>query len=112
MTKPHRYNEEMAEVFYQGVQKIHEIYDDDASLIWDNNPSSATVVFKFLQFKGVGIKIATMATNILVRELGVELSDYYSIDISPDSHVLKIFNRLGLVESKDNKEMVIYKARE
>lgn len=111
-TKPHRFNEEMAEVFYQGVQRIHEIYNDDASLIWANNPSSATVVFRFLQFKGAGVKIANMAANILVRELGIEFSDYYSIDISPDTHVLKIFNRLGLVERIDNREMVIYKARE
>ncbi len=111
-TKPHRYNEIMAEVFYQAVQRIHEIYNDDASLIWANSPSSAAVVFRFLQFQGAGVKIATMATNILIRELGVELSDYYSIDVSPDSHILKIFNRLGLVETEDNKEMVIYKARE
>ncbi len=110
--KPHRFNVEMAEVFYDAVQKIHTVYNDDASLIWKNKPSSATVVYRFLQFKGAGIKIATMATNILVREYKIKLSDYYSIDISPDVQVKRIFYRMGLVESQDDVNLIIYKARE
>ena len=110
--KPHRFNEDMAEIFYDGVQRINNIYGGDASLVWKNKPSSAHVVYEFLQFNGCGIKIATMMTNILVREYGVELSDYYSIDISPDVHIKRIFYRFGLTDKQDDIDSVIYKARE
>lgn len=109
---PHRFNVKMAEVFYEGVQRIHNQYDDDASKIWSDKPRSATAVYRFLQFKGAGIKIATMAVNILARDYHVELADHYSLDISPDVHVKRVFYRLGLTSEEDDREAVIYKARE
>lgn len=111
--KLHRYNDKMAEVFYNAVHKIVEDYNSDASNIWNNKPSSALVVSRFLDFDGIGIKIATMATNILARDFKVELSDYYSIDISPDVHIKRIFKRMGFIQKKDvnNIEKIIYKSR-
>jgi len=108
----HRFNDKMAEVFYKAVQKIHNDFHDDASLIWKDNPSSATVVYRFLEFDGVGIKIATMATNLLARHFKIPFSDYYSIDVSPDIHVRRVMKRLGLIKENDNNNMIIYKARE
>ena len=110
--RPHRFNEKMAEVFYAAVQHIHSVYDDDASAIWSGRPGSAEVICRFLEFRGAGVKIATMATNILTRDYRVELKDRYAIDVSPDIHVRRIFYRLGLIPDEDNREMVIYKARE
>ena len=55
----HRFNDVMAKVFYDGVERIVKDYDGSASKIWAGNPSSAAVVYRFLQFNGVGIKIAT-----------------------------------------------------
>lgn len=111
--KLHRFNDDMAKVFYSAVHKIVEEYNGDASNIWNDNPSSATVVSRFLDFDGMGIKISTMATNLLSRDFKIPLSDYYSIDISPDVHVKRVFKRMGLIKEKDiqNIDKIVYKAR-
>ena len=109
--KLHRYFKKMSEVLYHAVQRIVREYDGHAERIWIGTPSSAEVVYRFLQFEGAGPKIATMATNILARDYKVEFSDYYSVDISVDVHVLRVFRRLGLCRSNASNEEVIYKAR-
>ena len=114
MTSPeplHRFCEEMSRNFHDAVRVISEDYVGDASNIWRNKPSSAEVVVRFLQFRGVGPKIATMATNILARRFKVPLSDYYSIDVSADVHVRRVFQRLGLVREGAGIDEVIYRAR-
>ena len=108
----HRFNDTSAEVFYNGICYIIDKYDGNANKIWSNNPSSAQVVYKFLEFSGCGIKIATMAANILARQFKIKMSDYYSIDISPDVHIKRVMYRLGFVEKEAQNEMIIYKARE
>lgn len=110
--KLHRFTDNMGKVFYDAVQRIHHNYADDANNIWNGKPSSATVVYRFLEFNGVGIKIATMATNILARDYKIRFSDYYSIDVSPDVHVRRVMFRMGLVEKKAGSDKIIYKARE
>ena len=110
--KYHRFNEVEAENFYKAIQRIKNQYDGDASNIWNGCPSSATVVYRFLEFEGMGIKIATMAANILARQFKIEFSDYYSIDISPDVHVRRVLKRLGYLNENPTIDQVIYKARE
>ena len=108
----HRFNKIQAEIFYSAVQRIIDEYHGDASLIWNNKPSSAKVVYNMLQFKDCGIKIATMAANILARQFKIKFSDYYSIDISPDVHVGRVMKRIGFVDNKADNTKIIYKARE
>lgn len=110
--KFHIFNNDMAEVFYNGVCHIVDKYEGKANKIWNDNPSSATVVYRFLEFYGCGIKIATMAANILARQFKIPMKDYYSIDISPDVHVRRVLYRLGFIEKNAKVERVIYKARE
>lgn len=114
MTHPeklHRYPKEMSRNFYEAVQRIQGQYGGNASRIWSGRPSSAAVVYRFLEFRGAGPKIATMSANLLARHLKVPFSDYYSIDISVDVQVRRVLARLGLIEVGDSPEQVIYKAR-
>jgi endonuclease-3 len=114
MTEPeplHRFPERMSQNFHDAIRVIAEDYGGDASNIWRGKPPSAEVVYRFLQFRGVGPKIATMATNILARDFKVPLSDYYSVDISADVHVRRVFCRLGLVGQDATIEGLIYRAR-
>ena len=110
--KFHIYNNDMAEVFYNGICHIVDKYEGKADKIWNDNPSSATIVYRFLEFDGCGIKIATMAANILARQFKIPMLDYYCIDISPDVHIRRVLYRLGFVEKEASPDMVIYKARE
>jgi len=108
----HRFNNTMAENFYLGIQKIHKDYNDDAANIWKGKPRSATVVKRFLEFKGVGVKIATMAANILARKFKIPMSDYICIDISPDRHLKRVFKKLGFISKNASNDELIYAARE
>jgi endonuclease III len=108
----HRLKQKMADIFYSAVQKIGQEYSGKASLIWQGQPSSATIVRRFLEFNGAGPKIATMAANILVRDFKIPVSDKFSIDISPDVQVRRVLERLGLVREDASNEEIIYTARE
>jgi endonuclease III len=108
----HRMKENMADIFHSAIQRIGEQYSGDASLIWQGQPSSATIVRRFLEFNGAGPKIATMAANILVREFKIPVSDKYSIDISPDVQVRRVFERLDLIREGASNEEITYTARE
>lgn len=114
LTKPeplHRFPEKMSLNFHAAVQRIADCYAGDASRIWRGEPPSAEVIFRFLGFRGIGPKIATMAANILARNFKVRFADYYSVDISVDVHVRRVFTRLGLVAEKSTVDEIIYCAR-
>ena len=98
----------MGEYFYDAIELIHNKYNDDASNIWKSNPNSAQVGCRFLEFNGVGIKIATMAVNILSRDYKVPMTDMSAIDISPDRHVKRCMYRLGLIPERKEHDFLIY----
>lgn len=115
MSKPqplHRFSEKMAGIFFSAIQDIREKYNGDASTMWNDFPGSATIVKRFLEFKGAGQKISTMAANILVRDFKIPVKDKFSIDVSVDRQVRRVFFRLGLIPKKISSEIVIYTARE
>ena len=114
MGKPdplHRFVDIMAVHFHSAVQRIETVYDGNAAKMWSGEPSSAEVVYRFLEFDGIGPKIATMAANILARKFKIPLADYFSIDISADVHIRRVFARLGLCPEDASVEQVIYRAR-
>ena len=110
--KLHRFYNKKDEVFYRAVHHILNHYEGDAARIWRETLSCTTVVRRFLEFHGVGLKISTMATNILAREFKIPFADYRSIDVSPDVHVKRVMGRMGLAPEKPSDSAVIYAARE
>jgi hypothetical protein len=108
----HRMPGEMAKVLRLGVQRLSTVYGGDASRIWSDSPPSATVVLRFLEFYGVGPKIATMAANILVRQFHVSFRDYHYVDISVDRQVRRVMKRLGFAGDGASDLLLIYAARE
>ena len=113
MTKPeplHRFDK-MSDYFYSAVQRINSNYAGDAARIWKGKPSSAEVIYRFLGFDGIGPKIGNMAVNSLARDFKIPFADYFSIDISADVHVRRVFARLGLCDADATVEQVVYKAK-
>ena len=111
--KPHRFNDKMADCFNEAIKTIHVKYNKDASLIWKGIESAATVICRFLEFRGVGLKIATMAVNLLDQEgIFPDNFDRSAIDISPDRHVQKVMIRLGLVNKAPTINQIVFKAKE
>ncbi len=109
----HRFRKNvMPTIFFRAIERISGCYNDDAKNIWTNNPPCARVIRRFLEFDGAGQKIATMATNILVRQLKVPMRDVSAIDVSADRQVLKYFQNRGLLREGAKKEELIYLARE
>lgn len=108
----HRFNTLMASNFYAALQLIASKYDGNAANIWSGTPKSATIIRRFLEFRGVGVKIANMATNILARDFKVPMAEYSSIDIAPDAQVKKFFIHHHLLRPEASNEELIYLARE
>lgn len=114
MSRPnrlHRFPAQIGNSVHGALAIIERKYRGDAGEMWAGKPSSADVAYRFLELPGVGIKIATMAANILARTFKIPFSDYYSIDISPDRHVRRVFERLGLTRKQAPVNEVIYRAR-
>lgn len=107
----HHFPDEMSQNAHLAIQRIADCYSGNAARIWMDSPSSAEVVLRFLGFRGVGAKIATMAANILARDFKVPFADYYSVDVSADVHLRRVFTRLGLITEGASVEEIIYRAR-
>lgn len=110
--KLHRFNIVQAKFFHAAVQDIQKKYCGDASQIWSDKPRSGKVVRLCLEFAGVGVKIASMAANMLVRDFKVPMADYSSIDISPDRRVMRFFKEHDLLRKDGKVDELIYLARE
>jgi len=108
--KLHRFPKTMALRIKKACQLLVDKYDGRAENVWNDNPRSDDLHRRFEEFDGIGQKKASMATNILVRDFGIEVKDKRGIDISYDIHIRRVFLRTGLVE-KDTVDSMVKTAR-
>jgi len=102
-TSGHPLATKMKRLLPAAIRFIAHRYDGDAARIWATGSSGIAVARRFLAFDGVGPKIANMAANILIREFGIELARPMP-DIAVDTHVLRVFVRLGLLRRLDHSQ--------
>jgi endonuclease III len=107
----HSYPAKLAGRYHAAMQRVVAEYGGHTARIWLGSPPAAKVIYRLLLFDGVGLKIATMATNILARDFGLPFSHRSGIDISVDAHVTRVFARLGLVRTDASDEQITYRAR-
>jgi endonuclease-3 len=111
-TPLHRFCPTMSGYLHSAIIRIRNSYEGNAANIWRDRPSSYAVMYRFLEFDGVGVKIASMATNILARSFKIPMADHRAIDISPDRHIQRVFQRLGLVPPNTSIDYLLFRARE
>ena len=100
----HRLATKMERLLPAAIRHIGGRYGGDASRIWANGSSGAAVARRFLAFDGVGPKISNMAVNILNRDFGIRLTRPMP-DIAVDTHVLRVFERLGLLGRLEHSQL-------
>ena len=100
----HRLATKMERLLPAAIRHIGNRYGGDASRIWADGSSGAAVARRFLAFDGVGPKIANMAANILIRDFDVALATPKP-DIAVDTHVLRVFERLGLLGRLEHSDL-------
>ncbi|MDH5751084.1 MAG: hypothetical protein OEZ59_01530 [Deltaproteobacteria bacterium] len=108
----HRYPTRMAGVFFRAVNTVTEKFGGNAGNIWNDTPRSATLIRRLLHFEGMRGKFASSMANILFRYFKVPLEDTSHLDITPDSHVRRVFYRMGFINDPASEEEVVYCARE
>jgi len=102
----HRYPEKTAGWIKEASQKILREYNGKTETIWKNVSNTRDIYRRLKAFKGIGQKKASMATNILVRRMEIDVDNREGIDVSYDIHVRRVFLRTGLVDKDDKKEII------
>lgn len=87
------------------AQIVLKEYDGDARKIWQNH-TSAYVQSVFRRIYGVGPGIASMIVLLLEKCFKIDFTDldHKTMDVKPDVHVVRVFQRLGLISIGDSKE--------
>lgn len=91
--------EQGAKTLSDCARLVSNQFDGDASAIW--RKSSPAEVEKILQrIHGIGAGIASMTTRILHDDFGHFKGKEWQIDVKPDSLLLRVFRRTGLIDDE------------
>lgn len=86
-------------------QLVIREYDGDAGKIWQNR-TAAYVKAIFRRIYGVGPGIASMIVLLLEKCFKIHFNDldHRNMDVKPDVHVVRVFQRLGFITVSDSAE--------
>ena len=102
-TRPRWGAKQGARTLSDAARLVCERFDGDASAIWKN--AAPTEVEKTLQeIHGIGAGIASMTTLILHQDFGCFRGQERQIDVKPDSLLLRVFRRAGLIDKESEDQ--------
>jgi endonuclease III len=104
--KLHRFWKTMARRIKDACILLGDKYDSSAVNIWADKPDARELYNRLVKFNGIGQKKASMATNIIFRDLGFKITDKSGIDVSYDEMVRRVFLKTGLVKKDTLKDVV------
>ncbi len=103
--RPRRGTKRGARTLSDAARLVCERFNGDAGAIWTN--SSPAEVQRTLQgIYQIGPGIASMATRILYDDFGCFREQERQIDVKPDTHLIRVFQRLGFIDNDSEKEAV------
>ena len=92
-----------ARTLSEAARLVCERFDGDAGAIWKN--AAAAEVEKTLQeIHGIGAGIASMTTRILHEDFDCFRGQERQIDVKPDSLLLRVFRRAGLIDKESEDQ--------
>ena len=94
-----------ARTLSDAARLVCERFGGDAAAIWKDT-CPAQVEKTLQEIRGVGPGIASMATRILYDDFGCFRGQERQIDVKPDVHLLRVFQRLGFIDDDSEKEAV------
>ncbi|MDL2272977.1 hypothetical protein LJC34_00235 [Oscillospiraceae bacterium OttesenSCG-928-G22] len=101
----HRYPSNMAKYIQAACKKLIGTYRSSAANIWSDGVSAAEIVKRLEDFKGISHKKAALGTLLLVRDLGLSVTDKHNINLAYDVHIRRICLRTGFAK-KDSIDEV------
>ncbi|MBN2248217.1 MAG: hypothetical protein JW733_05920 [Coriobacteriia bacterium] len=101
----HRFVHTVPGWIVSAARRIDGEWGGDAASIWSAGTSLSQVVERLRAFDGIGPKKAVMASEILLRHFGAELTDVECGSVAYDVHVRRVFLRTGLVDRDTPEEI-------
>ena len=92
-----------ARTLVEAARLVCERFDGDAGAIW-KNAAPAEVEKTLQEIHGIGAGIASMATRILHEDFGCFRGQERQIDVKPDSLLLRVFRRVGLIDKESEDQ--------
>ncbi len=102
----HRYINSVPMWIVLAAQRVLEVYEGDASAIWNDEPTAAELQRRLQGFQGIGQKKSAMAVEILARDRNIPIREMRGSDVAVDIHVRRVFLRTGLAERDDPLHMI------
>ena len=103
----HHYVEKMPRWLVRAARRVQRDYHGDASTIWSDRPSAVKLQQRFRAFDGIGQKNATMAVDILNRNLDVRITRMTGSDVAVDVHVRRVFLRSRIADRNHPDHMIV-----